>query len=145
MGPRFSFQEPPHSNSVERYNTTTTKIFTTYDCVSSVKITNEEAGRGEGREKKTRKKRRPGSPVEGLLVLFDLATGQLVELCVNVYEFVLLFHFLPFLELLVDPLPPAKQITELSVCRHPDRFHFFATRISVAVNPRDFDLRSRDV
>lgn len=122
----------PHNTLVQRrqYNATI-KIFTTYD--SSVKIT--AAGgtgrKGEGRRKKGRKKkkkrRRPGSPVEGLLVLFDLAAGQLVKLRVNVDEFVLLFHLLPFLELLVDPLPPAKQITELSVRRHPDRFHFHSS------------------
>lgn len=59
------------------------------------------------------------SPVESLFVLLDLAARQLVELRVNVHEFVLLFHLFAFFQLVVDPLSPAKQITELRV-----RWHF---------------------
>ena len=121
MGPRFSFQEPPqHTRTAWTIQRDDKNVH--YFWLVCKNYSDEGAGRkGEGEEKKKerKKRRRPGSPVEGLLVLFDLAAGQLVELRVNVDEFVLLFHLLPFLELLVDPLPPAKQITELSVRRHP--------------------------
>lgn len=58
------------------------------------------------------------SPVEGLLVLFNFAPAELVELGVNVYELVLFFDFLALLEVLVDLLPPVEEITELRVGRH---------------------------
>lgn len=61
---------------------------------------------------------RRGSPVEGLLVLLDLAARQLVELRVDVHELVLLLHLLAFLEFVVDPLSPAEQVAELGVRWH---------------------------
>lgn len=143
MGPRFSFQEPP------QYTRTAWTIQRDDKNVHYLRLvcknhsdegTGRKGGRGRGggeRKEEKKKRRRPGSPVEGLLVLFDLTAGQLMELRVNVDEFVLLFHLLPFLELLVDPLPPAKQITELSVRRHPDRFHFHSSNTLSS----DFDLR----
>lgn len=65
-----------------------------------------------------REKSKALSPVEGLLVLLDLAARQLVELRVNVDELVLLLHLLALLEFVVDPLPPAEQAAELGVRWH---------------------------
>lgn len=61
------------------------------------------------------------SPVEGLFVLLDLATRQLMEFRVNVHKLVLLLHLFALFELVVDPLPSAEQAAELGVRWHdPD-------------------------
>lgn len=73
------------------------------------------------RAKEKVKKEKMRSPVEGLLVLLDLATRQLVELGVNVDELVLLLHLLALLELVVDPLPSAEQAAEFGVRWHDPR------------------------
>lgn len=57
-------------------------------------------------------------PVEGLLVLLDLAARQLVEFRVHVHKLVLLLHLLALLELVVDPLSPAEQAAEFGVRWH---------------------------
>lgn len=61
------------------------------------------------------------SPVEGLLVLLDLAARQLMELRINVHKLVLLLHLLALLEFVVDPLPPAEQAAEFGVRWHDPR------------------------
>lgn len=70
------------------------------------------------------------SPVEGLLVLLDLATRQLVEFGIDVDELVLLLHLLAFFEFVVDPLSSAKQVAKLGV-----RGHDLA--VYVCVDPAD--------
>lgn len=82
------------------------------------------------------KRQRRCSPVEGLLVLLDLAARQLVELGVHVYELVLLLHLLALLELVVDPLSPAKQATEFGVRWH-DPLSILSIRIHVDEGERE--------
>lgn len=61
------------------------------------------------------------SPVEGLLVLLDLAARQLMEFRVNIHKLVLLLHLFALFELVVDPLPPVEQTAEFGVRWHdPD-------------------------
>lgn len=84
----------------------------------------------EKKQKEEAKRQRRCSPVEGLLVLLDLAARQLVELGVHVYELVLLLHLLALLELVVDPLSPAEQATEFGVRWH-DPLSILSIRIHV--------------
>lgn len=87
-------------------------------------------------KKEEAKRQRRCSPVEGLLVLLDLAARQLVELGVHVYELVLLLHLLALLELVVDPLSPAEQATEFGVRWH-DPLSILSIRIHVDERERE--------
>lgn len=90
----------------------------------------------EKQKKEEAKRQRRCSPVEGLLVLLDLAARQLVELGVHVYELVLLLHLLALLELVVDPLSPAEQATEFGVRWH-DPLSILSIRIHVDEGERE--------
>lgn len=90
----------------------------------------------EKKEEEKAKRQRRCSPVEGLLVLLDLAARQLVELGVHVYELVLLLHLLALLELVVDPLSPAEQATEFGVRWH-DPLSILSIRIHVDEGERE--------
>lgn len=90
----------------------------------------------EKKEEEEAKRQRRCSPVEGLLVLLDLAARQLVELGVHVYELVLLLHLLALLELVVDPLSPAEQATEFGVRWH-DPLSILSIRIHVDEGERE--------
>lgn len=97
----------------------------------------------ERRKKKEEEaKRQRCSPVEGLLVLLDLAARQLVELGVHVYELVLLLHLLALLELVVDPLSPAEQATEFGVRWH-DPLSILSIRIHVDEERENSALKAR--
>lgn len=98
----------------------------------------------EGKKEEVKRQRRC-SPVEGLLVLLDLAARQLVELGVHVYELVLLLHLLALLELVVDPLSPAEQATEFGVRWH-DPLSIFSIRIHVDEGERkEFRVESTEL